>query len=201
MIYKRRHSERTEHNYRLIDANFEEFERKYADMFEADYGYLRTEVMKAIYAYLDCGIPENGVARVRCECGTDFFVAFSCKKRVICPSCATKRSILFGEKIREIVKPFSHIHITFTIPKILRGFFRRNRKLLKLLAQSAYYAVEKYFREALGIEGGYTGGIFCIQSQGSLLNHHPLCTWPYSCRNYQRGKILRTNQYSYKYNC
>jgi hypothetical protein len=63
--------------------------------------------------------------------------------------------------------------MTFTIPKILRGFFKRNRKLLKLLAQSAHYAIEKYFREALGIEGGYTGGIFCIQSQGSLYNFHP----------------------------
>jgi hypothetical protein len=41
------------------------------------------------------------------------------------------------------------------------------------LAQSANYAIEKYFREALGIEGGYIGGIFCIQSQGSLLNFNP----------------------------
>ena len=63
--------------------------------------------------------------------------------------------------------------MTFTIPKILRIFFKRNRKLLKLLVQSANFAIEKYFREALGIETGHTGGIFCIQSQGSLLNHHP----------------------------
>ena len=172
MIYRRRHPEKTDY-YRIIEANFEEFERTYAEIFEADYGYLRTEVMEAIYAYLECGIPENGVARVRCACGEDFFVAFSCKKRVVRPSCATKRSILFGEKIREIVRPYSHVHMTFTIPKILRGFFKRNRKLLKLLAQSAHFAIEKYFREALGIEGGYTGGIFCIQSHGSLLNFHP----------------------------
>ncbi len=58
---------------------------------------------------MDCCIPDNGVARVRCECGTDFFVAFSCKKRMICPSCATKRLILFSEKVREIVKPFPHL--------------------------------------------------------------------------------------------
>ncbi|MGA1871987.1 MAG: transposase zinc-binding domain-containing protein [bacterium] len=78
MIYRRRHPERTDY-YRLIKANFEEFERKYADMFEAEYGYLRAEVMRAIYAYLECSIPENGIARVRCECGNNFFVAFSCK--------------------------------------------------------------------------------------------------------------------------
>ncbi|MGA1826571.1 MAG: transposase [bacterium] len=71
------------------------------------------------------------------------------------------------------MKPVSHVHMTFTIPKIIRGFFKRNRKLLKLLPQSAYYAIEKYYQKALGIEGRYTGGVFCIQSQGSLLNFHP----------------------------
>ena len=129
--------------------------------------------MSAIYAYLDCGIPENGVARVRCECGTDFFMAFSCKKRIICPSCATKRSILFSENVRKIVKPFPHLHMTFTIPKILRGYFRRYRKLLKLLIQSANFTIKQYFHETLGMKDGYTGGIFCIQSHGSLFNFHP----------------------------
>ena len=45
-------------------------------------------------------------ARVRCSgCGHDFFVAFSCRTRVVCPSCTTRRSLLFGEKVREIVRP------------------------------------------------------------------------------------------------
>ncbi len=123
-IYNRRHPERTDY-YRIIEANFDEFERSYPDLFEEKYGYLRTEVRKAIYAFLDCGIPENGVARVRCDdCGHDFFVAFLCRQRVVCSCCSTKRSILFGEKVREVVKPVSHIHITFTIPKILRAYFR-----------------------------------------------------------------------------
>ena len=60
---------------------------------------------------------------------------------MVCPSCSTKRSILFAEKVREIVKPVPHLHITFTIPKILRAYFRRNRKLLKLLVQSANYSI------------------------------------------------------------
>ena len=114
------------------------------------------------------------MARVRCEeCGHDFFVAYSCRCRVVCPSCSTKRSILFGEKVREIVKPVPHLHITFTIPKILRAYFRRNRKLLKFLVQSANWTIEKYFTGATEIEGGYTGGIYCIHSQGSLFNYHP----------------------------
>src|SRR3989304_6840910 len=145
-IYNRRHPERTDY-YRIIEGSFEEFERSYPDQFEDKYGYLRTEVMKALYSFLDCGIPENGMARVRCdECGHDFFVAYSCRCRVVCPSYSTKRSILFGEKIREIVKPVPHLHITFTIPKLLRAYFRRNRRLLKILVQSANYSVERYLR-------------------------------------------------------
>ena len=54
-IYNRRHPERTDY-YRIIEGSFEEFERTYPDQFEEKYGYLRTEVMKALYSFLDCGI-------------------------------------------------------------------------------------------------------------------------------------------------
>ncbi len=171
-IYNRRHPEYTDY-YRIIDAAFEEFERFYPEMFEDTYGYLREEVMTAIYAFLDCGIPENGVARVWCpDCGDDYFVAYSCRKRGICVSCSTKRSLLFGEKIQEIAKPIAHIHITFTIPKILRAYFRRNRGLLKYLVQAANYAVSEYYKEALGDEDGLLGGIYYVHSRSNLALVH-----------------------------
>ena len=50
-----------------------------------------------------------------------------------------------GEKIREMVRPISHLHVTFTIPKILRAWFRRNRKLLKPMVQSANWAIRNCF--------------------------------------------------------
>ncbi len=116
---------------------------------------------------------ENRI-RVFCDgCGHDYFVAFSCRMRVACPSCSTKRSILFGEKIRELVRPISHLHVTFTIPKILRAWFRRNRKLLKRMVQSANWAIRVYFIESLGITDGCTGGIYCVHSHGKYFNHHP----------------------------
>ena len=73
-IYNRRHPERpvpecfyqgTDY-YRIIEGSFDEFERSYPDQFEEKYGYLRTEAMKAIYSFLDCGIPENGQCFFRC---------------------------------------------------------------------------------------------------------------------------------------
>jgi len=172
-VYRRRHPERTDY-YRVIESRFEELERMWPECFEHKYGYLRKQVVRAIYAFLDCGIPESGVARVFCDgCGRDYFVAFSCRMRVVCPSCSTKRSILFGQKIGELVRPICHLHVTFTVPKILRAWFRRNRKLLKRMVQSANWAMRIYFRETLGIADGSTGGVYCVHSHGNGFNHHP----------------------------
>ena len=136
-LYRRRHPERSDY-YRLLESGFEGFARNCPEDFEARHGFLRKEVQGAVFSFLECGIPENGVARVRCAgCGHDFFVAFSCRVRGVCPSCTSKRSLLFGEKLREIVHPLNHRHVAFTIPKLLRGYLRRNRGLGKLLLRSA----------------------------------------------------------------
>ena len=51
-------------------------------------------VQAAFREYLKCGIPAHGFARVYCAgCGHDFLVAFSCKGRDVCPSCATRRMV------------------------------------------------------------------------------------------------------------
>jgi ribosomal protein S27E len=58
----------------------------------ADESYTRPlprYVRRAFESYLRCGIPEHGFLRLRCEdCGHDRIVAFSCKERGTCPSCA-----------------------------------------------------------------------------------------------------------------
>ena len=36
----------------------------------------------------------HGFARARCaDCGHDFLIAYSCKCRGVCPSCATRRIV------------------------------------------------------------------------------------------------------------
>ena len=42
--------------------------RNYPEDFEPRYGFLRKEVQSAVFSFLECGIPENGVARVPCVC-------------------------------------------------------------------------------------------------------------------------------------
>ncbi|MDI6755284.1 MAG: transposase zinc-binding domain-containing protein [Thermodesulfobacteriota bacterium] len=61
-----------------------------------------------IYRYLDCGVLRNGFARVRCgECGHEYLLAFSCKRRHFCPSCHQKRVVEFAEWVcGEVLKGF-----------------------------------------------------------------------------------------------
>ena len=43
-------------------------------------------------AFLECGILAHGFLRLRCgDCGHDKLVAFSCKRRGLCPSCGAQR--------------------------------------------------------------------------------------------------------------
>ena len=89
----RRHPERTI-LYRALAHHFEHFLRVYEERFLYTHGYLRGCVEPAVHRYLDCGIFDQGVARVRCpDCRHEFLVAFSCKLRGLCPSCHQKREL------------------------------------------------------------------------------------------------------------
>jgi len=82
----------------LKSWHFEELEQVWDDMYKARYGYWRTYVMTVIYKYLDCGDLHFGFARVKCEdCGHEYLLAFSCKRRQFCPSCHQKRVVEYGE--------------------------------------------------------------------------------------------------------
>jgi hypothetical protein len=51
--------------------------------------------------YLECGIFAHGFARAWChDCGHDYFVAYSCKGRGVCPSCNTRRMVETAENDR-----------------------------------------------------------------------------------------------------
>jgi Transposase zinc-binding domain len=44
-------------------------------------------------AFLRCGVLAHGFARVRCTgCGHGMPLAFSCKRRAVCPSCTGRRA-------------------------------------------------------------------------------------------------------------
>ena len=86
--YQRRRPEQTP-LYQLVWAHYETFA---AEVERAATGALPQFVKDEFDAYLDCGILACGFLRLTCEgCARDTLVAFSCKRRGICPSCGTRR--------------------------------------------------------------------------------------------------------------
>ena len=109
----------------LLEVHFDRFQVMYEELFEREYGPLRPVVGKAVEKYLECGIVENGFARVVCSnCKAEFLVGFSCKVRMLCPSCHAKRLTIWSEWIGvELLESVPHRMITLTAPKRIRPFF------------------------------------------------------------------------------
>ncbi|MHC4306625.1 MAG: transposase zinc-binding domain-containing protein [Planctomycetota bacterium] len=79
-------------------------------------------IKRAVEKFLACGDLHGGFARVRCPCcDHEFFVAFSCRRRCLCPSCHQKRALVIaGHIARDVCAPVAHRQFVFTIPKRLR---------------------------------------------------------------------------------
>jgi len=161
--------------YRLVAEHFEEFERVYPDRFQARYGFWRPVIRAAVLDYLKCGDPREGFARVRCpDCRHEFFVAFSCKQRCVCPSCHQKRTLVTSINIAEnICAPVPHRQFVFTMPKRFRLYFRFNRELLRRLPRLAWETVLEVYRAVLERDDVVPGMVAAIQTHGQLSNWHP----------------------------
>ncbi len=80
--------------HRLVESSYEDVKGQWEERFEHRYGYWRGFVDEQVCRYLDCGLFENGFARVRCpDCTEEFLLAFSCKTRVCVPG-ETKLTML-----------------------------------------------------------------------------------------------------------
>jgi len=172
-IYRQRHPEHTVF-YRVFFYYFEKFLREYEDRFEKEYGYFRPVINDVVKKYLDCGNPMCGFARIRCpDCEEERLLMFSCKTRGFCPSCHAKRREEWGEWMREeLLLDVPHRQVVFTVPKMLRLFFRFRRKLLDSLCLSAVHTLVKFLHTATGLEI-MPGVVAVIQTFGDRINFHP----------------------------
>ena len=63
-------------------------------------------VQREFYDYLQCGILAHGFLRLGCEtCKQEVLLAFSCKRRGFCPSCAGRRMAQTAAHLVERVIP------------------------------------------------------------------------------------------------
>jgi hypothetical protein len=169
-IYRPRHPERTV-LYRVLAQHFERFAQVYDERFAPTRGPQPAGAEEAVNRYLDCGIFASGFARVRCgECGHDYFVAFSCKLRCICPSCHMKRELIWAQWAAEaLLEDVPHRQVVLTIPKRLRPYFRYERALLGDLAACAWRALRLWVLAYFEDEAAVPGAVGFIQTAGELL--------------------------------
>ena len=149
----------------------------YDDNFSRDYGFWRPYVEKVICRYLDCGDLSHGFARVRCkDCGNEYLLAFSCKRRHFCPSCHQKRVVEFGERLcMEVLKKIPHRHFIFSIPKILRRYFLYDRRLLAALSRCAWESLKIFIQDAVPENDPIPGAVIAVQTFGDFLGFNPHC--------------------------
>jgi hypothetical protein len=173
-IYRPRKPQKSQY-YQCVEDHFERFEQVYDDRFAKQYGFLRSYVKRVIYRYLDCGILHNGFARVRCkDCGHEYLLAFSCRRRHFCPSYHQKRVVEFGEWLcEEVFKAVPHRHFVFSIPKILRWYFLYDRKLLSYLSRCGWESLKEFFKETVPENGAVPGAVIAIQTFGDFLGFNP----------------------------
>jgi hypothetical protein len=173
-VYRPRDPQKSSY-YQCVQDHFEAFEQVYEERFERQYGFFRPYVSHVIYRYLDCGDLHNGFARVRCgDCGHEYLLAFSCKRRHFCPSCHQKRVVEFGEWLcGNVVKAVPHRHIVFSIPKILRRCFLYDRKRLTDLSRCGWESLKAYFTSCSRHSDAVPGAVIAIQTFGDLLGYNP----------------------------
>ncbi len=74
---------------------------------EPDAKGLPAYVEREFYAYLQCGILAHGFLRLGCDtCHKEMLLAFSCKRRGFCPSCAGRRMAQMAAHLVECVIPW-----------------------------------------------------------------------------------------------
>ena len=181
-LYNPRHPERTL-LYQTIAQHFETWhELASAGQFDGqgDHHTPRPFVRQTFRKYLECGIFAHGFARAWCDdCGHDYFVAYSCKGRGVCPSCNTRRMVETAAHLTDHVFPRLPVRQwVLSVPKRLRYFMQRDgavlnmvlRIFLRVIAQS----LQSNCAGAAQLDKAtlHIGAVAFIHRFGSSLNEH-----------------------------
>ena len=163
--YERRRPEQTP-LYRLV--------REHYETFAAEVAGLPQFVKDEFASYLACGILANGFLRLTCEgCARDTLVAFSCKRRGICPSCGTRRMAETAAYLADHIIPRVPVRqwvLSFPIP--LRSLFAVHPALITPVLRMVHRAINSHLIKQAGIERRHaaTGAVTLIQRFGSAAN-------------------------------
>ena len=128
-------------------------------------------------AFLECGILAHDVLWVRCAgCGHEKLVAFSCKRRGICPSCGARRMAESAAWLVDRIIPKGPVRqwvLSFPIP--LRSLFAVHPELLAPVLQIIHRVIATHLIRQAGVKrseaatgaarGTFSGGL--IRERGA----------------------------------
>ena len=131
-------------------------------------------ILDRLEQFACCADWTKGVARIRCEdCGHSYFRPFSCKVFHLCPSCDQKRTLLYAEYLSEdLLLNLPHRQFVFTIPKILRPYFKSDKRLFGDVSKLIFSLLSKFFSLAAGQEL-LGASVVSYQSFGEFVRFHP----------------------------
>ncbi len=126
--------------------------------------------------YLKCGILAHGFCRAYCPgCGHDFLIAFSCKGRDICPSCATRRMVeTAAHMVDDVLPRVQFRQWVLSMPKRVRWHLREKPEVVSGLLGVFLRAVETTVRQNSpdAPAGSRFGAVAFVHRFGSYLNSH-----------------------------
>jgi hypothetical protein len=139
-----------------------------AELRDADGRGLPCHIDRELAEYLRCGILAHGFARVRCStCNDELLVAFSCKRRGICPSCTARRMADTAAHLVDRVLPSApYRQWVLSVPKPLRLRLARDPAWTSWVGGLIVRAVGVWQRRvarARGVGAPLTGAITFVQ--------------------------------------
>jgi hypothetical protein len=138
-------------------------------------GYVREE----FYAYLQCGILAHGFVRLGCDtCPHKMLLAFSCKRRGFCPSCAGRRMAQLAAHLVEQVIPWVPTRQwVVSVPIPLRYWMASSKDPTATVHTIIRRAISQYYvneavKRGVDRKTAQAGSVTCVQRFGGSVNLH-----------------------------
>src|SRR5919109_1128675 len=163
--------------YKVIAAHLETFLASLDA--DPDAKGLPDSVQREFYDYLQCGILAYGFLRLGCEsCKKEVLLAFSCKRRGFCPSCAGRRMAQTAAHLVEGVIPWVPTRQwVVSVPIPLRYWMASSQDLTATVHTIIRTTIGQYYVNQAVQRGHeratvHPGSVTFRQRFGSALNVH-----------------------------
>jgi hypothetical protein len=140
---------------------------------------LPQHVKDEFYAYLQCGILAHGFLRLGCDtCPHEMLLAFSCKRRGFCPSCAGRRMAQMAAHLVEQVIPWvATRQWVVSVPIPLRYWMASSKELTATVHTIIRRTISQYYinqavKHGLDRKQVQPGSVTFIQRFGGSINLH-----------------------------